>query len=320
MTLESDIEVYHESDRPRGAGEKPELSDKKREELRREVEGNPKYKEWLKKVGVFLKAGLALPFLGALSLILKAKEKLAKLKSQVGEKEHLSQREERFEGEVDFYNQVIDRRVRAALREKQAYASQVTVENCDGSQRTIKNSCVGFVMKILENLPFKVTGLSQAKENQNRYVSRYFWGKSRGAMEGKTSAQFFPDLVGEDIHRYHTIYNPDHKTVDEEAARFLKKGEYAIASIVGYHLFLLHKDSKGRVRMIHSGTEIGKGGRALGSRVNETTLGTFLKYIKPARNKPITILPVRELVAVAKTQKNTEVAQYYRQNRDQAVA
>ncbi|MBU0578104.1 hypothetical protein KJ742_01275 [Patescibacteria group bacterium] len=222
--------------------------------------------------------------------------------------------EEERGSEVSFYAQEIYRNIQDALESGRFYLTDVVVENYDGSGREILNSCVGFVMSAFAGLPFKVA----SGENENCYLSAYGWGKTHQTPKGKDGMQhFIPDCAGEgEPPRYTDVQELDPESIDEQVGQHLAVGEYAVAAFMN-HVFLIYKDGAGVVKMVHSGAVVNEQGKRLSapgkSRVNETTLAGYAKYMKRRypRLMQFRFLPISEIVAASEERDDREVYKYY---------
>lgn len=308
------------------------------------LRGKVEKKNWVGMLKEFTKQGLIPALFAAFGL--SAKEKMDQLKQeeQKGDLESLkssvsqkkeevelaetvekSKEDQRFEklaeakGEkVAFYARKILDNYKTSLEVQKKYQSQVYIESYDGGEkrRSILNSCVGFVMAAFAGLPFKIPGKTRARENANRYISEYYWGKTKYAEGGKDGTNhFIPDIIGGERFRYRQIQKPDPETVDAEIGKYLAVGEYAIASLELHHAFLVYKDIDGTVKMVHSGRHLDPAtGKFRSSRVNETTVSHYLKNTRDARNRRLTILPISEIVEVAEKYGNHEVDDYFKKS------
>ncbi|MBU0727798.1 hypothetical protein KKA95_03880 [Patescibacteria group bacterium] len=207
------------------------------------------------------------------------------------------------ETEMLLYNHLIDCNIGEALNSGKLYQSHVNVENFDGSNRVISNSCVGFLMSALADLPMKIPAEGR---NQDRYLSDYSWS----GKDGLTN--YLPDICGDEVDRCNFVDELDPDNIDEQVGQHLQINEYALAAF-GNHVFLIRKNPDGVVKMVHSGANVDENGRRRGgpSRVNETTLAGYAKYHQRTYgDMKFAFLTIRDIVEISKNNHDLETQLY----------
>lgn len=229
-----------------------------------------------------------------------------------------------------FYSREIYMRMRSRLG--QMYEQPVKIDSADGHSWTVKNSCVGHTMKVVENLPIAILSGSQAGE---KYASNFYWGEINGRNESflESLVRDRSSVISEHVQPYN---------VDEIVGRYLAVGECAAAGLYN-HAFWIYKGLDGRIMMCHSGadtrpnrvsvssvSEMPAGYRRegdfyiriRGSKVNEVPLAYFLgkQAHKYGSRDILEFVPLRTIIAdnlaVNGGKMAGQLASYYEGNKD----
>lgn len=172
-----------------------------------------------------------------------------------------------------------------------AFESQVHIRNYDGSDWTIKNSCVGGIMKNFEMLPFEIVRGRQAGKN----ASAFYWGTYRDGSRDFRQYCYLRTLVSSDSHVIKMRVGPGN--VDELIGPHLAPGECAPAGLWNHALWI-YKRLDGTVMIAHSGADVRPQKIAVGS-VDEPPAGYIRQgsYYVKQRGSKFNELPLRDFLA-----------------------
>lgn len=172
-----------------------------------------------------------------------------------------------------------------------AFESQVNIRNYDGSDWTIKNSCVGGIMKNFEMLPFEIVRGRQAGKN----ASAFYWGTYRDGSRDFRQYCYLRTLVSSDSHVIKMRVGPGN--VDELIGPHLAPGECAPAGLWNHALWI-YKRLDGTVMIAHSGADVRPQRIAVGS-VDEPPAGYIRQgsYYVKQRGSKFNELPLRDFLA-----------------------